>query len=85
MKNDFDGTFDNFNNPDTPLNVSTSEQFRLGFSPKYKYEKGEFVLNSSFNTIQRNYNTFNSYSNSVDYSDYKSRSVNVDAFNKYSF
>jgi vitamin B12 transporter len=38
MKNDFDGTFDNFNNPDTPLN--TSEQFRLG-SPKYKYEKGE--------------------------------------------
>jgi vitamin B12 transporter len=43
------------------------------------------VLNSSFNTIQRNYNTFNSYSNSVDYSDYKSRSVNVDAFNKYSF
>jgi vitamin B12 transporter len=28
----------NFNNPDTPLNVSTSEQFRLGFS-KYKYEK----------------------------------------------
>ncbi|PKH68136.1 TonB-dependent receptor [Flavobacterium sp. ALD4] len=85
MKNDFDGTFDNFNNPDTPLNVSKSEQFRLGFSPKYKYEKGEFVLNSSFNTIERNYNTFNSYSNSVDISDYKSRSVNVDAFNKYSF
>jgi vitamin B12 transporter len=57
MKNDFDGTFDNFNNPDTPLNVSL-EQFRLGFQ-KYKYKKGEFVLNSSFNTIQRNYNTFN--------------------------
>jgi vitamin B12 transporter len=54
------------------------------FLSKYKYEK-ESVLNSSFNTIQRNYNTFNSYSNSVDYSDYKSRSVNVDAFNKYSF
>jgi vitamin B12 transporter len=65
MKNDFDGTFDNFNNPDTPLNVSTSEQFRLGFSP-VQVRKGEFVLNSSFNTIQRNYNTFNSYSNSVD-------------------
>jgi vitamin B12 transporter len=85
MKNDFDGTFDNFNNPDTPINVSTSEQFRFGFSPKYKYEKGEFVLNSSFNTIERNYNTFNSYSDSLDNSDYKSRSVNVDAFNKYEF
>jgi vitamin B12 transporter len=71
MKNDFDGTFDNFNNPDTPLNVSTSEQFRLGFSQSTSTKRGS--LNSSFNTIQRNYNTFNSYSNSVDYSDYKSK------------
>ncbi|MEZ7499933.1 TonB-dependent receptor plug domain-containing protein [Flavobacterium sp. Arc3] len=85
LKNDFDGTFDNLNNPDNSLNVSTSEQFRFGFSPKYKYEKGEFVMNSSFNTIERNYNTFSSYSNSVDISDYKSKSVNVDAFNKYEF
>jgi vitamin B12 transporter len=85
LKNDFDGTFDNFNNPDTPLNVSNSEQFRFGFSPKYKYKRGEFVLNSSFNTIERNYNIFSSYSNSVDLSDYKSRSVNIDGFNKYSF
>jgi vitamin B12 transporter len=85
LKNDFDGTFDNFNDSDTPLNISNSEQFRLGFSPKYKYNKGEFVLNSSFNTIERNYNTYSPYSKSVDVSDYKSRSVNVDAFNKYQF
>lgn len=85
VKSDFDGTFDNFSNPDTSLNESISEQFRFGFSPKYKYNKGEFVLNSSFNTIERNYNTFNSWSNSVDVSDYKSKSVNVDAFNKYVF
>jgi vitamin B12 transporter len=85
LKNDFDGTFDNFNNPDTPLNVSKSEQFRFGFSPKYKYSKGELVLNSSFNTIERNYNVFSNWSNAVDVSDYKSRSVNVDAFNKYEF
>ncbi|HLF53449.1 TonB-dependent receptor plug domain-containing protein [Flavobacterium sp.] len=85
VKSDFDGTFDNFSNPDTSLNESTSEQFRFGFSPKYKYNKGEFVLNSSFNTIERNYNTFNSWANAVEVSDYKSKSVNVDVFNKYSF
>ncbi|HEY4618079.1 MAG TPA: TonB-dependent receptor plug domain-containing protein [Flavobacterium sp.] len=85
LKNDFDSTFDNFNDPDTPLNVSRSEQFRLGFSPKYKYSKGEFVVNTSFNTIERNYNVFSSYSNAVNVSDYKSRSVNADAFNKYAF
>ncbi|MGO4818902.1 TonB-dependent receptor plug domain-containing protein [Flavobacterium sp. W22_SRS_FP1] len=85
LKNDFDGTFDNFNNPDTPLNTSSSEQLRLGFSPKYKYNKGEFILNLSLNNVQRNYNMFNIYSDAVDVSDYKSRNVNVDGFNKYSF
>jgi vitamin B12 transporter len=85
LKNDFDGTFDNFNNPDTPLNTSSSEQFRLGFSPKYKYNKGEFIVNLSLNNIERNYNMFNSYSDAVDVSDYKSRNVNVDGFNKYAF
>jgi vitamin B12 transporter len=85
LKNDFDGTFDNFNNPDTPLNTSSSEQFRLGFSPKYKYNKGEFIVNLSLNNIERNFNMFNSYSDAVDVSDYKSRNVNVDGFNKYSF
>lgn len=83
VKSAFDGSFDNFSNPDSPFNVSTSEQFRFGFSPKYKYNKGEFVLNSAFNTIERNYNTYNSWTSAIDQSDYKSRSVNVDAFNKY--
>jgi len=85
VKSAFDGSFDNFSNPDSPFNVSTSEQFRFGFSPKYKYNKGEFVLNSAFNTIERNYNIFNSWTSGIDASDYKSSSVNVDAFNKYEF
>lgn len=85
VKSAFDGSFDNFSNPDSPFNVSVSEQFRFGFSPKYKYNKGEFVLNSAFNTITRNYSTFNDWTSSIDRSDYKSKSVNVDAFNKYVF
>jgi vitamin B12 transporter len=83
IKNDYDGGFDNTGTSDTNLNKTSSKQFRLGFSPKYKYEKGEFVLNSSFNKLVRSYNELDTYSNSVGFSQYESRSVNVDGFNKY--
>ncbi|WP_291247716.1 TonB-dependent receptor [Flavobacterium sp.] len=83
INNDYDGGFDNTGSNDTDLNHTTSEQFRFGFSPKYKYTKGEFILNSSFNKITRSYQDFDSSSNSVADSEYNSRSVNVDGFNKY--
>lgn len=73
MKNDFDaGSFS-----DDLKNYSLSEQFRVGFSPKYKYEKGEFVINSAANSIIRDFSSYGSLTN------YKSRSVNADVYNKY--
>ena len=39
IKNDYDFTFDNTGFNDTPANVTTSEQVRFGFSPKYKYKE----------------------------------------------
>ncbi|MES2410442.1 MAG: TonB-dependent receptor [Bacteroidota bacterium] len=83
IKNDFDFTFDNTGFNDTDVNVTTSEQIRFGISPKYKYSKGEFVLNSGFTKITRDYNELNTFSNTIDYSLYESRSVVVDGFNKY--
>ena len=72
-KNDFDsGSF-----ADNLENFSTSEQYRVGFSPKYKYDSGEFVVNSSANLIDRSIFNYGSFSY------YKSRSINADAFNKY--
>ena len=85
IKNNYDGFYDNFTSADTPINVATSEQFRFGFSPKYKYNKGEFVLNSGFTSTERNYTSFNSWMNSIDNSLYASKSVSADAFNKYTF
>ncbi len=82
---DYDNAFDNTGTNDTNLNHSKSEQFRYGFIPKYKYQKGQFVLNSSFNKIVRTYNEFDSYSSSIGVSNYESRSVNVDGYNKYEF
>ena len=73
LRNEFDaGSF-----ADDPKNFSISEQYRVGFSPKYKYNKGEFIINSSGSLIGR------TLLSSGTLFDYKSRSVNVDAFNKY--
>jgi vitamin B12 transporter len=73
MKNDFDaGSFS-----DDLQNYSLSEQYRVGFSPKYKYKKGEFVINSAANLITRDFSSYGSMTN------YKSRSVNTDVYNKY--
>ena len=83
IKNDYDGGFDNTGTSDTNLNKTSSKQFRFGFSPKFKYEKGEFILNSSFNKLVRSYDELDTYSNSVGFAEYESRSVNVDGFNKY--
>ncbi len=85
INNDYDGGFDNTGADDTNLNHSKTEQFRLGFMPKYKYNNGQFILNSSFNKITRAYDELDSYSGTVGFSQYNSRSVNVDAYNKYSF
>lgn len=83
IKNDYDGGFDNTGTNDVSENHSKSEQFRFGFLPKYKYAKGEFILNSSFNKMVRSYDELDSYSGTVGLSQYESRSVNVDGYNKY--
>ena len=83
VKNDYDFTFDNTGFNDTDANVTTSEQIRFGFSPKYKYNKGEFILNSGFTKLTRDYSEFNTFSSTTDYSVYDSRSIVVDGFNKY--
>ena len=83
INNDYDAAFDNTGSNDTDLNHTKSEQFRFGFIPKYKYTKGQFVLNSSFNKMVRSYEDFDSYTKTVGFSQYESRSVNLDAYNKY--
>ena len=94
---DFFGNYDKINNSfdtsyagptvsnDDIYNNGSSEQFRIGFSPKYKYNKGELVLNASAATIDREINLFSSWTSSVNNYSYASRSVNADLFNKYTF
>lgn len=85
IKNSYDLAFDNTGFNDTDANESTSEQVRFGLAPKYKYNKGEFILNAGFTKISRDYNELNTFSNTIDNSLYNSRSVVLDGFNKYNF
>jgi len=85
LNNDYDGGFDNTGTNDVSQNQSDTEQFRFGFLPKYKYTNGQFILNSSFNKISRTYDELDTYSSKVGVSQYDSRNVNVDGYNKYEF
>jgi vitamin B12 transporter len=86
IKNTFDNSFDGtIANSDDLNNNSFSEQFRIGFLPKYKYNKGEFAINAGASTIDRVLNISNSWSGTIDNYNYSGRSVSIDAFNKYNF
>ena len=86
IKNTFDNSFDGIiANSDDLNNNSMSEQFRIGFLPKYKYNKGEFAINAGASTIDRILNLSNSWSGTVDAYNYSGRSASIDAFNKYNF
>lgn len=85
LQNAFDGSYDGVNSPDRAENNSLTEQFRFGVAPKLQYKKGELVVQAAANTVERKYSIFDVYSNAVNESNYKSRSVTSDVFNKYSF
>ncbi|WP_396181359.1 TonB-dependent receptor plug domain-containing protein [Flavobacterium sp.] len=78
-------SFDRGNFSDETANISLSEQFRVGFSPKYKYANGELNFVTGFTNLERHYDTYNTWSSSVETSYFKSRSVSIDMFNKYNF
>jgi vitamin B12 transporter len=77
--------FDGGSFSDEVANISFSEQFRVGFTTKYKYVKGELNFVTGYTNLERKYDTYSSWTSSVDYSYYKSRSMNADLFNKYNF
>jgi vitamin B12 transporter len=86
IKNTFDNSFDGIiANADDLKNNSFLEQFRIGFLPKYKYNKGEFAINAGASTIDRVLNISNSWSGTIDNYNYSGRSASIDAFNKYNF
>ena len=86
IKNTFDNSFDGLiANSDDLNNKSFSEQFRVGFLPKYNYNKGEFAINAGASVIDRMVDISNSWSGTIDRYNYTGRTISIDAFNKYKF
>jgi len=75
--------FDDSAFTDESRNNLLTEQYRVGFSPKYKYNKGELVLNAGASKIDRNYEIYDSWTSALQKSLYQSRNINADLFNKY--
>ncbi len=74
FKTDFD---DSFGMMDAD-NVSSSKQYRLGLSPEYTYASGNITINAAFNNVEREIKSgFPSLFNS--------KSIVIDAFNRYTF
>ena len=59
-------------------NLSISKQYRIGASPKFKYNKGNVTVNAAFNDIEREIES--SFP-----SKFNAQSIVVDAFNRYTF
>lgn len=57
---------------------SISKQYRLGISPKLKYNNGSFTINAAYNNIEREF--ISNFPNT-----FTGKSIIVDAFNKYNF
>lgn len=86
IKNTFDNSFDGIvANSDDVNNSNLSEQFRIGFLPKYTYKNGEFAFNAGVSTIDRKVQMTNTWTNTIDNYNYSGRTVSVDVFNKYKF
>lgn len=83
LKNNYDQSFDNVNEHDSELNVSTSEQIRMVLGSKYDYQKGSFQFLTAWSRLARNYQEFNSFSQTLDDYRYQSRHFSSEIINKY--
>ena len=81
----FDYTFDAGAFNDSDINLGNQEQFRIGIRPQLKYKKGKVFLNASINSLDRSFESFNSFSGGTNVFVYKGTSVNLDLVNKYEF
>lgn len=74
----FKADFDDASNFMDADNLSVSNQYRLGLSQRFDYKKGSIIANTAFNNTDREIES--SYP-----AKYKSESVVVDVYNKYTF
>lgn len=67
---------------DSDINEYKAQQLRVGFRPEFKYARGKMFLNFAFANFEKEYQSYNSWTMSIDNADYKSRTIHADLVNK---
>lgn len=70
---------------DAEINNGVNSQTRFGLTSNYKYNKGTLKLIASYNENKRELQSYNSWANSIDNSEYIGKNVNIDLVNNYKF
>ena len=68
---------------DSNINNGENEQVRVGISSNYNYSKGSLKLIASYNKIDRMFDSFNSWANTIDHFEYTGKTSVVDVVNNY--
>ena len=70
---------------DAEINNGVNSQTRFGLTSNYNYNKGTLKLIASYNENKRELQSYNSWANSIDNSEYIGKNVNIDLVNNYKF
>lgn len=70
---------------DSDINNGVNEQVRFGLTSDFKYTKGSLKLIASYNKNNRTLNSFSSWTNTINHSEYAGESLNIDLVNEYKF
>ncbi len=70
---------------DSDINNGENKQLRFGLTSNFNYTKGSLSLTTSYNKIDRMFDSFNSWANTTDHYEYTGKTTLVDIVNNYKF
>ena len=70
---------------DSDINNGKNKQVRFGLTSDFNYNKGNLKLIASYNENDRILNSFSSWTNTINHSEYTGKSLNLDLVNEYVF
>lgn len=82
-KNTYDYDAGSFS--DSEINNGKNQQFLVGLKSNYNFSKGVFSFLASVNNIDRNFESFNSWTNAIDFFEYTGKTVNLEGFSTFKF
>ena len=83
--NDYKYDYDGGAYFDSDINNGFEKQLRVGLKCNYKYSKGEVIGTVSKSDVERGFDSFNGYANTVDSFLYEGKSLFAELINKYTF